>query len=306
MDINKEKEYIYMMLQSIHEERRRLTEMASGFKNRLDELNRLEMQGIEELSVKGWVDLHNQAKKEVAATNVARETAFLEERLQSMVRQTMHDEFSRREEYIKGQEKYGPFDYGTASEPAQSPFPSMSETTRIQEEKAQKQESVNHNIQPSKLNKLESVQQETYIDESVQKPEEKQQNLSDEDWRRIQQNLNNKKQKVLNKIEEDSKPKQEETPAAKENKALNEHNRTQKRERKYDTNRIFSLIIQVLKENGVPLKAEDIHRQVEELYGEPIDKTNFTNNMMHRLFKKDKRVTRPQRAYYQYDFSASL
>lgn len=305
MDINKEKEYIYMMLQNIHEERRRLTEMAAGFKNRLDELNRLEMQGIEELSVKGWVDLHNQAKKEVAATNISRETAFLEERMQMMIRQTLQDELAARDRYIEGQQKYGPFNYEAPSSTEKPHFPSMSETTKVKaEEETQKQEATKNPTQDTK--KTELIDTNNQADNSNQVTQKQESSYSDEDWRRIQQNLKNNEKKALHMIEEESKPKAEESPAIKENKALTEQKRKNANSRRYDIDKIYAYIIQVLKEEGVPLKAQTIYERVQELYGEPIDKTNFTNNMMHRIYKKDKRISRPQRAYYQYNFSASL
>lgn len=60
-------------MREISEERRRLTDMYYGLKERLDKLNDLEMKGIGDLSIKGYVDLYNSYNKEVAVTNIKRE-----------------------------------------------------------------------------------------------------------------------------------------------------------------------------------------------------------------------------------------
>lgn len=83
MNITQEKEYLYSMMKEITQERRRLTDMYYGLKERLDFLHQQEQKGLEELSLKGYTDLHNQIQKEIAVTNIKRESDFLVEKIES-------------------------------------------------------------------------------------------------------------------------------------------------------------------------------------------------------------------------------
>lgn len=82
MDISKEKEHIYSLMRNIVEERRILSDMYYGLKERLNKLNELELKGIGELDLKGYVDLHNRFNKEVAVTNIKRETEQIVKRIE--------------------------------------------------------------------------------------------------------------------------------------------------------------------------------------------------------------------------------
>lgn len=59
LDIRKEKEYIYRLMNDITDERRKLTDMYFSLRERLNELNKLEERGLTRLSVEGCVELHN-------------------------------------------------------------------------------------------------------------------------------------------------------------------------------------------------------------------------------------------------------
>lgn len=297
MNIDKEIEYLYKMLGDIAEERRQLTIMAREFKTRLDELNRFKLQGIDELSVEGWTDIYNQTKKENAARNIARETAYMEERMRLMFNQVLEEKFSTLNTTTK-----------------KAPFPSMSEMTRMQEEEEnqprekgekekEKEEKLTNEEQVSDKQEVQEVQEESKNTDNSKRSLMDISSLSDEEWRRVQKNLQNKEKKAIKAVEEKSNPKEEDSPAVKEHKTLANGSKRKAYVRKYDIDKIFSLIVQVLKEEGIPLDSVTIYEKVQELYGEPIDKVNFSNNMLYRLFKKEKRISRPQRGYYQYDFS---
>jgi hypothetical protein len=75
MNIAEEKVYIYSMMRDITEERRDLTKIYFELKSRLDELNRLELRGLEDLSVKGYVDLNKSRNTETAIINIQREAS---------------------------------------------------------------------------------------------------------------------------------------------------------------------------------------------------------------------------------------
>lgn len=74
MKVSEEKRYIYEMMREITTERRRLTDIYYDLKKRLDELNSLEIRGLEDLSLKGYVDLHSHRNREVCVENIKRES----------------------------------------------------------------------------------------------------------------------------------------------------------------------------------------------------------------------------------------
>ena len=73
VNITEEKRYLYEMMKEITKERRSLTEQYYGLKERLDDLNKLEQRGIEDLSIKGYVDLYNKTNAEIMTANLKRE-----------------------------------------------------------------------------------------------------------------------------------------------------------------------------------------------------------------------------------------
>lgn len=83
MNISEEKRYLYDMMKEVTEERRKLTEMYYGLKERLDFLHEQEQKGLEDLSLKGYVDLANETKKQIAVTNIQRETENLVKKIES-------------------------------------------------------------------------------------------------------------------------------------------------------------------------------------------------------------------------------
>jgi hypothetical protein len=83
MNINQEKEHLYSMMKDITDERRRLTDIYWDLKKRLDFLNSLEERGIEELSLDGYIDLHNKINKEMAVENIKRESSYIIEEIKN-------------------------------------------------------------------------------------------------------------------------------------------------------------------------------------------------------------------------------
>lgn len=77
MNISEEKEHIYAMMRDISDERRKLTDIYYGLKERMDHLNKIESRGIEDLSVLGYVDLYNRhmkKEKEQSFQNIQRDS----------------------------------------------------------------------------------------------------------------------------------------------------------------------------------------------------------------------------------------
>lgn len=295
MNIKEEMEYLYKMLGDISEERRQLTIMAREYKARLDDLIRFQMQGLEELDIQGWTDMYNQKKKESAVRNIAREAAYNEERMKLMFERVLEEKLNTSNDRSVGMKK--------------EPFPSMSEITRLQAETENQEKEENAEIQASQeqvSDKQKVQKQDTDTDTTVNpnKPSiEDIGSLSDEEWRRVQKNLKNKEKKAVQAVEERSNPKKEDSPAVKEHKTLTNGSKRKAYIRQHDTKHIYSLMTQILKEEGIPLSGDAIYEKVQELYEKPLDKVNFTNNMLFRFAKKEKRVSKPKRGFYQYNFS---
>ena len=74
MKVEEEKEYIYSLMKEITQERRQLTQIYYDLKVRLDDLNKLEEKGLDELSLKGYLDLQNARNIEAVKANLSRET----------------------------------------------------------------------------------------------------------------------------------------------------------------------------------------------------------------------------------------
>lgn len=80
VNIDEEKTYIYSLMRSISEERRKLTDIYYDLKKRLDTLHDLEQRGLENLSLKGYIDLSNEFNKsqsQTAITNIKREVEYV-------------------------------------------------------------------------------------------------------------------------------------------------------------------------------------------------------------------------------------
>lgn len=83
MNISEEKRYVYQLMREITEERRKLTEIYFSLKERLDELNKLEEKGLDELSMQGYFDLYKQREKEIVIDNIKRETKHIISKIES-------------------------------------------------------------------------------------------------------------------------------------------------------------------------------------------------------------------------------
>lgn len=81
MKIQEEKQFIYEMMKNITEERRSLTDQYYGLKERLDYLCRLEEQGIEELDLKGYTELHKKSKEQ-SINNIKKQVDFISSKIE--------------------------------------------------------------------------------------------------------------------------------------------------------------------------------------------------------------------------------
>lgn len=87
MVIDEEKRYLYEQMTLVMQERRVLTDVYFELKKRMDELNRLESRGLDELSVKGYVDLHRENTVNRPVANVLREMKHTENKAKHVAEQ---------------------------------------------------------------------------------------------------------------------------------------------------------------------------------------------------------------------------
>lgn len=83
MNITEEKRYVYDMMRSIMEERRTLTDIYYSLKKRLDSLEEMEIKGLDELSLKGQIDLYNERQQELSLNNVKRELNHISHKIET-------------------------------------------------------------------------------------------------------------------------------------------------------------------------------------------------------------------------------
>lgn len=76
INIAEEKKYLYEMMQDITKERRTLTDMYFDAKKRIDDLNRLEEDGMKDLNINGYVDMRNEANRKRMIDNIQRESEY--------------------------------------------------------------------------------------------------------------------------------------------------------------------------------------------------------------------------------------
>lgn len=189
MNIQEEKQYIYVMLKDITTERRKLVDMYYDLKKRLDFLNSMEEKGIEDLSITGYIDLHNKIQKEATINNIKREN---EHQIQKIEKKYIIEESKKNEEKIE-----------------------------------------------------ESIIPEEIIKEEV-------------------------------------------------------HKTKVKRTGQISRERIYSSIINALKDAGIPIKISEILKRVNEDLDVAIKKANMQTNILPDLLKINKKIERPMKGYYQY------
>jgi hypothetical protein len=80
LDIREEKQYIYRMMEDITAERRNLSEVYFDLKKRLDKLDELELRGLDQIGVEGYLDLYKRRDRQLSASNIRRELELLDKR----------------------------------------------------------------------------------------------------------------------------------------------------------------------------------------------------------------------------------
>lgn len=79
-----------------------------------------------------------------------------------------------------------------------------------------------------------------------------------------------------------------------------EKDKLPKRSAHVNIDRVTGIIAEVLKDFGVPMSVKDIYRKVNDKHETKIGFANFRNNLLPRATKKNKRIDKAYRGYYQY------
>lgn len=66
--------------------------------------------------------------------------------------------------------------------------------------------------------------------------------------------------------------------------------------------KVSGLIVLILKEKGAPISVKEIHRELNERLELEVTMQNLRNNILPRVCKKNPRIERATRGYYQYKF----
>lgn len=74
LNISDEKKYLYELMKEITTERRKLTDMYSGLKERLDEISKLEKLGLDEIPIQTIIDFNNSKNAKRRIANIERHT----------------------------------------------------------------------------------------------------------------------------------------------------------------------------------------------------------------------------------------
>lgn len=83
MNISEEKRFVYEMMRTVMDERRTLTDIYFSLKKKLDDLEEIEKRGLDSLSLKGYVDMHNEREHLTMLENTRRELAHITQKLEN-------------------------------------------------------------------------------------------------------------------------------------------------------------------------------------------------------------------------------
>ncbi|MFQ3543670.1 hypothetical protein Q7A53_06260 [Halobacillus rhizosphaerae] len=100
MNISEEKGFLFEMMKDVTKERRELTSIYYGLKTRLDQLNELEQRGIEDLSVKGYVDAYTDYERVNSIQNIQREANNLINRIEETAEKVKQGQTNTQEPKI--------------------------------------------------------------------------------------------------------------------------------------------------------------------------------------------------------------
>lgn len=112
------------------------------------------------------------------------------------------------------------------------------------------------------------------------------------------ENVEREMNKIIKNIETDFEPKEKEIIPKREIDI--EKEKLPKKSSVINIDKAVGAISTVLKEKGEPMQVKDIHEQVEEALEVTIKLANFRNNILPRACKKNPKIQRAMRGYYQY------
>lgn len=82
----------------------------------------------------------------------------------------------------------------------------------------------------------------------------------------------------------------------------NEKDKLPRKSAQLNMDKVNGLIVYILKESGRPLSVKDIHSQLNKKLDTDVTMPNLRNNILPRACKKNSRIKRASRGFYQYTF----
>lgn len=286
MNINEEKAFVYSMMKEVTEERRRLTDIYYDLKKRLDDLDRLEHRGVDELSLQGMIDLHNAKTTALAVANIQRESMRAIERVQEKVtpESIMANLANLQEQLVK--------------------VTQQSEQTQLSQQKQQVQpmQNVSKDLPQPKnyFNPLANLTTVPRITPKIEPQKEVKQEVLIEKIQREQERAIEKVKNDVKPIDDAIIPKAE---IIKEKERAIDKDKAKRKGKKTSTvnfEKVSSIIMSILKEAGQPVSSKDLYLETNRRYDFEIDQKNFSNNIMFRMAKDNPKIDRAMRGYYQY------
>lgn len=345
MNISEEKRYIYEQMADISAERRRLTDIYYSLRERLDELFKLEAQGLEESSVTGYMDLERARERELANAAVQREMAEAKARVEQEIEEAKkkfqlemqklsQNLLPSQEPKTQAQPTEPPFYDWFPEEPPvaesdqietnESPFHSEPEQAKFNFDESKEvswnSPPPNKHLEKQRTEEPKRFNPELAETERVEESQEEVVSLSDklaDDEGSYRSRLAIDLDLATRKVQQDLKdpayaktvlPKETKKipkAAIQETKDFERRNAKKKDTGRIDYKKVAGVIRTVLKEEGVPLANKDLFEKVNEKLEYKLSLENFTKNVIYRLTKDDSRIQRAGRGYYQFVHSAS-
>lgn len=334
LNINEEKAFVYSMMKEITEERRRLTDIYYDMKKRLDDLDRLEIKGVEELSLQGMIELHDARKTALAVANIQRESLRAIEKVQQDIKpETIMANLASLQQQVmqvtkqseESQQMYS--QQQTTQAPQQQTFFNQSVQAPVEKSVASPIEKPLASPTTSSLNPF-SHQQAFFTSPvgkpvNAEKPELVSSTPSQEEMERdeIIKKIEREKEKAIQKIQSEVKdttineriPKaeilKEKEKAIVQAKVAKTYKKAEKPAKPAKTEKsggqvsfkkVAEIVVSILKEAGKPVKSSDLFEELNKHPDVEVSAKNFSNNIMFRIAKENPKIDRAMRGYYQY------
>ncbi|PGO60736.1 hypothetical protein [Priestia megaterium] len=172
--------------------------------------------------------------------------------------------------------------------------PSMATQQHVSREQSVAQEEFAEKVKKHNEERLKSIKQAQLI--------------AEEDARRVAKNIENSSKRTIEEINREPEEPKTKGEMIVEGMKKQDHLSGKKvapepekeKSKRLNIPKVEETIIKVLKEAGRPMQLKELIDKTSESYGQEINTKNFSNNIITRLAKKDKKLTKPSFGFYQY------